>query len=167
MADYYTAYVDEVYAKYAHEYLTVNTQHDPFGLVKCRVTDTGDELRRQGDNIPFHKPSTKDVFGCDSGPFANVGDELHKRILVCFCAAFHRSELLLPGGNVIPSLGNDSWYTVNPTNHYSRLVHLHELDGKGYAFPYDDVHPPNSADIAGSVTGVDPVLLEVFIGGGI
>jgi hypothetical protein len=163
MANYYTSYVDQVWAKYTNEDLIIDTQGQ-WGRVPCRVS--GSNLVCRGDSIPYPKPSIVDIWGCNSGPFANIGDDLHKSILARLCAAFHRSELLLPGGNVTPSLGSAGYYTVSPTSHYSRLVHEYETDGKGYAFSYDDVNP-HGENAAGVVAGPNPQVLELFVGGGL
>ncbi|KAK7747801.1 hypothetical protein SLS62_008837 [Diatrype stigma] len=164
MIDYYTQYVDDVYEKYSTEDLIVDTQG--FGLVPCRV-EGGDQFVCEGDDRPFPKPTTADIWGCNSGPFAHVGDALHLAIVARMCAAFYRTELLLPGGNVTPSLCTSSYYTVEPTSYYSKFVHECELDGRGYAFSYDDVGPTGCENPAGLVAGPDPQLLEIFIAGGI
>ncbi|RYP00225.1 hypothetical protein DL763_000994 [Monosporascus cannonballus] len=163
MADYYTSYVDQVWAKYTNEDLIIDTQGQ-WGRVPCRIQ--GSDMVCRGDSITYSKPTIVDIWGCNSGPFANIGDDLHKAILARMCAAFHRTELLLPGGNVTPSLGASAYYTVDPTSHYARLVHEHETDQKGYAFSYDDVNP-HGENAAGVVAGPSPQLLEIFIEGGL
>ena len=75
-----------------------------------------------------------------------------------------RSTLLLDGGDVQPSLSSDSYYTADPTNHYSRLVHDNEVDGRGYAFPYDDVNPDGHGDSSGLVHSGAPKTLTVYVG---
>ena len=165
MANYYSAYVDNVYAKYTNEDLIIDTQR--YGLVSCR-TQGETQLFCQGDSIPFPKPAAKDIWGCNSGPFVNLEENVrHMNIVARLCAAFTRTQLLLPGGNITPALGLDSYYTVDPTNHYSRIVHNYEIGGLGYAFPYDDVHPNDATDASGTLSGHQPQLLEIFIGGGL
>ncbi|KXJ87423.1 putative glucan endo-1,3-beta-glucosidase precursor [Microdochium bolleyi] len=158
---YYSSYVDTVWDKYSREDLIIATQGS-WGNVACRVS--GGLLRCNGDSMGFPKPTTRDIWGCNSGPFANTGSGLHLAVVARLCAAFTRSELLLSGGNLTPSLGNSKYYTVEPTSHYSRLVHKYEVDNKGYAFSYDDVdvHGQNAA---GVVAGPAPRLLEVWAGG--
>ena len=161
MDSYYTPYIDEVWDKYSSQDLIIDTQGE-WGQVACRVQ--GNDMICQGDSFPFYKPTIADVWGCNSGPFANEGDALHKAILARMCAAFHRTELLLEGGHITPSLGSAFYYTEDPTSHYSRLVHEYEVDGKGYAFSYDDVNVSGENE-AGVVAGPNPELLELFIGG--
>ena len=161
---YYNDYVNQVWSKYTKEDLTIVTQGS-WGNVPCRVS-SDNLLHCQGDSKGFPKPTTRDIFGCNSGPFANIpnGNSPHLAVVARLCAAFTRSELLLPGGNITPSLGNSKYYTANPTSHYARLVHQHEVDGKGYAFSYDDVNV-GGENAAGVVAGPAPKMLEVWAGG--
>ncbi|TGJ84606.1 hypothetical protein E0Z10_g4148 [Xylaria hypoxylon] len=162
-SEYYTGYIDEVWSKYANEDLTINTQNDA-GEVACRVTDN--QLTCNGDNRGYPKPIIGDIYGCNTGPFAIIdGDnDVHKAVVPRLCAAFYRSTLLLDGGNVQPSLTADSYYTTDPTSHYSRIVHVYEEDSTGYAFSYDDINPEGE-NASGTVAGQDPTLLRVTVGG--
>jgi hypothetical protein len=80
-------------------------------------------------------------------------------------AAFNRSTLLVdshqPDGEVV-----SNYYKTTPTNHYSRIVHAANTDGRGYAFPYDDVGPSGGQDQSGSVSDGSPGLWTVSVGGG-
>lgn len=53
-------------------------------------------------------------------------------------AALNRSTLLKnsfqPNDETVAN-----FYTEDVTNHYARLVHEANINGRGYAFPYDDV----------------------------
>lgn len=160
-ADYWTDYVNRVYDKYSREPLTINTQTSA-GHVKCYAS--GNTMRCDGDELAYNKPSARDIWGCNGGPFANTGSNLHKANLARLCAAFYRSTLLLDGGNVTPSLGSAYYYKVDPTSHYGRLVHKHEVDGKGYAFSYDDVNPDGSENASGTVASGNPDTLTVYVG---
>jgi len=84
-------------------------------------------------------------------------------------AAFNRSTLLTSGQ--LPSgVGPSRYYkdggAAAATNHYARLVHAVNPDGRGYAFPYDDVNPTGGADVAGVVQARDPATFTVTVGGG-
>ena len=57
------------------------------------------------------------------------------------------------------------FYLDSPTNHYSRIVHEASIDGKGYAFPYDDVTAPDQPNVAGTVQDSEPRLLTLAVGG--
>lgn len=160
-ANYWSGYVDQVWSKYSREPLIVNTQ-GPSGNVNCRVN--GNQMRCDGDDLVFERPSAADIWGCNSGPFANRGNGVHLAAVARICAAFVRSTLLLNGGNVQPKLNSGSYYSVDPTNHYGRLIHKHEVDGKGYAFPYDDVNPDGNENASGTVASGRPNTLTVYVG---
>lgn len=162
-ANYWNAYADQVWSHYASTPLTINTQTGA-GNVKCRVS--GATMNCDGDNRGYAKPNAGDVWGCNSGPFGiQAGDNsVHYAVVPRLCAAFVRSTLLLAGGNTQPSLDSSHYYTVNPTNHYSRLVHKNEVDGKGYAFPYDDVNPDGNENASGTVASGSPDTLTIYVG---
>lgn len=63
--------------------------------------------------------------------------------------------------------GKNNYYQTSPTNHYARILHGVNLDGRGYAFPYDDVVPSGATgpDQAGTVFDGSPQLLTVTVGG--
>ncbi|KAI0871219.1 glycoside hydrolase family 64 protein [Hypoxylon argillaceum] len=160
---YYDDYVNQVWTQYTNQDLTINTQTDS-GNVACRVSNN--QLTCAGDNRAYPKPTTADIWGCNTGPFAilDSDNDIHRAVVPRLCAAFTRSELLLAGGNVQPSLDQASYYTVSPTSHYSRIVHTYETNGLGYAFSYDDVNP-DGQNAAGVVAGSDPTSLKVTVGG--
>ncbi|VUC25732.1 unnamed protein product [Clonostachys rosea] len=161
--NYYQDYVNKVWTKYSQEPLTIATQMSA-GRVKCRVSSN--VMKCDGSNRSFAKPTINDIWSCDNGPFKlNAGDnKVAEAIIPRLCAAFHRSTFLLSGGNVQPNLGLNKYYTVNPTNHYSRIVHAHQSDGKGYTFPYDDVLPTGGKDASGLLTTPKPSKLTIFVG---
>ncbi|KAI0841733.1 glycoside hydrolase family 64 protein [Hypoxylon sp. FL0890] len=163
--NYYSSYVDSVWSKYTSTDLTIDTQAS-WGTVTGNV---------QGDLLTFAnvgtfaKPSAGDIFSCSTGPFANypqaTADEMGA-IGARIAAALNRSTLLddpqQPDGEKVAN-----YYQTSPTNHYARIVHETNLDGRGYAFPYDDVAPSGSTepDQAGTVYDANPQLLTVTIGG--
>ncbi|KAK4069151.1 CAZyme family GH64 [Trichoderma harzianum] len=161
--NYWSAYVDQVWSQYTNTPLTINTQTSA-GSVNCQVS--GSTLNCNGDNRGYAKPTAGDIWGCNSGPFAIQGGDnaVHAAVVPRLCAAFVRSTLLLAGGNVQPGLGQSSYYTVSPTNHYSRLVHQFEIDGRGYAFPYDDVNPDGNENASGTLASGAPNVLTVYVG---
>ncbi|KAH8158061.1 hypothetical protein CIB48_g10185 [Xylaria polymorpha] len=134
---YYVDYVNQVWSKYSSQDLVINTQAAA-GNVACRVSNN--QLQCNATTM-FIVPS-----------FPRL------------CAAFTRTTLLLAGGNVQPSLGQNSYYTMNPTSHYSRIVHQYETNSLGYAFSYDDVNP-DGQNAAGVVAGANPTNLKITVGG--
>ena len=80
-------------------------------------------------------------------------------------AAFNRTTLLTDTDQ--PDGENPANYYQNSiTNHYARIVHAANLDGLGYAFPYDDVAPNGGADQSGYVSSGSPTLWTITVGGG-
>lgn len=164
--DYWTAYVDEVWSYYSQNTLTIDTQNDA-GNVNCRVN--GELLECDGDNRGYPKPVAEDIWGCNTGPFGILeGDNaIHYAVVPRLCAAFVRSTFLIEGGGFQPGPPADQYYVNSPTSHYSRVIHAHEVDGKGYAFPYDDVNPSGAEDAAGLVSSGNPEKLIFYIGGAV
>ncbi|KAL7755388.1 hypothetical protein ACKLNR_014486 [Fusarium oxysporum f. sp. zingiberi] len=162
--NYWDDYVDDVWERFAEQDLVINTQSKT-GMVKCRIIDG--KLGCDGDESRFTKPASKDIWGCNSGPFvvSQGKSPLHGSIIPRLCAGFVRSTLLIDGGNVQPSLGQQSYYTVDPTNHYSRIVHAYEADGRGYAFAYDDVNPDGDENASGVVSSDNVHELTIHVGG--
>ncbi|THY77722.1 glucanase B [Aureobasidium pullulans] len=165
-SDYWTSYVNDVWNHYTTTPLTIDTQVSA-GLVNCTVT--GDYLNCAGDNRAYAKPSAADIFGCNGGPFAIIGsdNDVHRAVVPRLCAAFHRSTLLISGGNIQPMSDVSGYYTKSgrAANWYSKFVHDYEVDGKGYAFAYDDVTPTGGVDMAGLLSVAQPQILEVTVGG--
>ncbi|KAJ4413586.1 hypothetical protein N0V82_008447 [Gnomoniopsis sp. IMI 355080] len=160
-SDYFDSYVQQVWAKYG----------GGTGLVIDTQTSWGSTNGTVSDNVlsfgsavgSFSMPTSANIFSCSSGPFATTTDEMGA-IGARLAAAFNRTTLLLdsdqPGGGVVAD-----YYTNPITNHYARLMHATYLDGKGYAFPYDDVAPTGGADQSGSLYDPSPKLLTVTVGG--
>lgn len=159
---YLDDYVDQVWRKYANEPLIIDSQRDDIGLVEGRVE--GDDLVFGAER--FGRPTTADIWGCNSGPFANNPDtdsEERKAIVPRLAAAFNRTTLLI---NPHQPHGEDpaTFYQHPVTNHYARVVHENLPDGKGYAFAYDDVSANPDEDHSGKVNHGDPELLTVTLG---
>jgi hypothetical protein len=160
---YWNAYTDAVWNKYRNEDITINTQAAA-GNITGRVH--GDELQL-GEAGSFSPPSARDIFTCSTGPFATGSNQARNAVIPRLAAAYNRSILLNTPGNQFPNGSNPSNYykDLETTNHYSRLVHQVQKDGRGYAFPYDDVVPDGGNDVAGTVFDGSPRLFTVAVGG--
>ena len=156
---YYQSYVDAVYSKYTSTPLSVDTQAS-FGTVSGTVNNNG--VLDFGAGGTFAKPSAADIFGCSTGPFADTSGE-RAAFVPRIAAGFNRSTLLVD--STTPAANPSEYYTTSPTNHYSRIVHAANLDGRGYAFPYDDVTPSGGQDQSGAVFDGAPTLLTITVGG--
>jgi len=159
---YLEPYVDEVYAKYANETLFVDTQRDDIGILEGRVE--GSELVFGSER--FAKPSSVDIWGCNSGPFANNPDsDSPERLAIVprLAAAFNRTTLLI-NPNQPHEEDPATFYDAEVTNHYARIVHENLPDGKGYAFAYDDVSSDGGEDHSGKVNAGDPEVFTLTLG---
>ncbi|KAK6383357.1 hypothetical protein LTR65_009975 [Meristemomyces frigidus] len=171
---YWTDYVNAVYAEYAQvppagqtaQLLTVDTQAS-FGNVTGYVGSQGN--LNFGNGGLFAKPTSADIFSCSTGPFATGSNAETNTIIPRLAAAFNRSTLLLAPHDTPDGVGPAQYYITNTTttatNHYSRIVHAANLDGFGYAFPYDDVTPDNGIPQEGAVYSSSPALFTLAVGG--
>ena len=156
---YFQSYVDQVYAMYSGQPLSVDTQGQ-WGIVQGTVSNG--TLNFAGNGGSFGKPSAADIFSCSTGPFVFGSNIEMGAITARLSAAFNRSTLLTD--SLQPNTNND-YYQNWITNHYSRIVHSVNLDHRGYAFPYDDVAANGGPDQSGSVFDGSPQLLTVAVGG--
>ncbi|HET9173457.1 MAG TPA: beta-1,3-glucanase family protein [Actinospica sp.] len=157
---YFQPYVDQVWSKYTGSSLTIDTQAS-YGSVTGTVS--GGALTFAGAS-GFAQPSAADIFSCSTGPFADTSGE-RGPLVARLSAAFNRTTLLIdtdqPDGE-----SPANYYKNAVTNHYARIVHAANLDGRGYAFPYDDVTPNGGTDQSGFVADPNPTLLTIAVGGG-
>jgi hypothetical protein len=160
LSGYYDDYVSQAWARYASAPLTIDTQAS-FGTVTGQVSN--DLLTFPGVGS-FARPSAADIFSCASGPFGPAGMSPEMLAIVPrLAAALNRSTLLTDPDQ--PGVEDPaSYYAAPVTSHYARIVHAAERDGRGYAFPYDDVAPSGGADQSGSVSSGSPARLAVTVG---
>lgn len=137
--------------------LRINTQTG-MGWVEGCVE--GPDLVLGGER--FCRPTTADILGCNSGPFTTGPSPLRNAIIPRLAAAFQRSCIVDVTEHPSPP---QTFYRCDPTNHYCRIVHECNLDGKGYAFAYDDVQPDGGEDQSGKVNAGDPEVFIVAVGG--
>ncbi|KAK0720215.1 hypothetical protein B0H67DRAFT_484878 [Lasiosphaeris hirsuta] len=159
---YFEPLVEQAWNKYRESHgpvLRINTQAGP-GIVDGQVGKGSDELVVGGE--PFCRPTTADILGCNSGPFATGPSPVRNAIIPRLAAAFQRSCIADVAEH--PSQPG-TFYRCEPTNHYSRIVHECNLDRKGYAFAYDDVQPDGGEDQSGKVNAGDPKVFIVAVGG--
>ncbi|KAH6626638.1 glycoside hydrolase family 64 protein [Chaetomium sp. MPI-SDFR-AT-0129] len=152
--------------------LQINTQAGPGILTGTVPTDaSGPDAPLLIGTEPFTRPTTADILGCNSGPFATGHPDPSRAatraaIIPRLAAAFQRGAICVTAEH--PS-DPQTFYPPGGegrSNHYCRVVHECNLDGKGYAFAYDDVQPDGGADQSGKVNAGDPAVLIVAVGGG-
>ncbi|KAF2807092.1 uncharacterized protein BDZ99DRAFT_465024 [Mytilinidion resinicola] len=157
---YWTPYIQSVWSKFSTADIHINSQA-AFGTLSGKISNHQLSLGAAGS---FAQPSARDIFTCSTGPFATGSNAERNTVIPRLSAAFNRSTLLL--SDTFPNGVDQAEYYQNPiTNHYSRVVHAANLDGKGYAFPYDDVTPDGGADQSGAVMSGNPQLFTVAVGG--
>ncbi|MFC3735490.1 beta-1,3-glucanase family protein [Paractinoplanes deccanensis] len=89
----------------------------------------------------FAKPSTANVWGCD-GALAAPNDQVVGPIARTLCAALTRTTL--GRLDTQPSGTAADFYQGNPANLYAKVIHENMVDGKAYAFAFDDVQNQES-----------------------
>ncbi|SPQ21434.1 cb155a8f-14e1-480f-8b67-8437d815b828 [Thermothielavioides terrestris] len=148
--------------------LRINTQ-SAHGTLKGTVPAASPNQLVIGGEA-FARPTTADILGCNSGPFATGGgggaSAVRNAIIPRLAAAFQRGCVAAADVSEHPSHPETFYRAGGPANHYARIVHECNLDGKGYAFAYDDVQPDGGEDQSGKVNAGDPRVLVVAVGGG-
>jgi hypothetical protein len=160
LSGYYDDYVIQAWAKYTSAPLTVDTQAS-FGTVTGQVSNGLLTFPGVGS---FALPSAADIFSCASGPFSPAGMSPEMLAIVPRLAAALNRSTLLTDASQPDGADPASYYTAPVTNHYARIVHAASRDGRGYAFPYDDVAPSGGADQSGSVSSGSPAQLAITVG---
>ncbi|KAK2625542.1 hypothetical protein QTJ16_004854 [Diplocarpon rosae] len=160
---YYDPYVNAVWDQYSRQPLTVDTQAQ-WGVISAQVSNNLLTFPNIGS---FAKPSAKDIFSCSTGPFAGypTNTDAMGNLTARLAAALNRSTLLEVSSQPASDLGLYYQGGGGLTNHYSRVVHSVNGDGRGYAFPYDDVGASGTSDLAGAVSDGSPQVLQVVVGG--
>ena len=141
---YLDAYITSAWNSYTAKTLTVV----PFGDrpdVKYLGRTSGDVMNFTDGGgrtvASFKKPSTANVWGCD-GALGAPNDQVVGPIARTLCAALWRTTLgridTQPGGTAA------DFYTGGPANPYAKAVHANMVDGKAYAFAFDDVQNQES-----------------------
>ena len=131
-ANYYDAYINEFWNKYATQDLVFSCEA---GTFRGRVS--GDVMRftKDGDNGTYYvyKPTTQDVL--EGKGYFNRGNSTELVIEAQLCAAFNRGVAMQP-----ENFDNESAYYKNPvSNFYAGFFHNHAYGGYAYGFCYDDV----------------------------
>ncbi|KAG4257083.1 hypothetical protein FPRO04_06733 [Fusarium proliferatum] len=170
LENYFAPEIDAAWKRYEKEDIEINTQAE-WGDVRGRVHDGKLVFKDVGkDKLGFHfeKPSTRDIVSCSTGPFAGGPDVTPAQLNVGarIVAALNRATL---SGNSRQPEGEkvEEYYCKGEgkTNHYSRICHEVTLEGKGYAFPYDDVGASGGVDQSGFLNDGRPKVLTVHVGG--
>lgn len=156
---YLEPYIDQVWAKYASEPLTVNTGRVDWGIDTGQISGG---ILDFGSGMTFAKPSTASIWSCSIPPWTTGNDE-QGNLTARLTAAFNRTTLLANSDQ--PNGENpDTYYQQAKTNHYARIVHSVSYGRLGYAFPYDDVHPEGGISYEGRIQSGSPRRWTVTVG---
>jgi len=157
--DLWTSYIDQVWDKYRSTDLRIDLQGGR-GVLAGRVS--GDTLTFAGGHT-FAKPTSKDIFTCNHGPFTNnPGDSDDKKALLARLAAGFNRSIMLTHPSQPNGTTTSDYYTGTVTNHWARVVHANSPIG--YAFPYDDVRPEGQPDVSGAAHDGNPRRFTVTVG---
>ncbi|MGI5193417.1 glycoside hydrolase family 64 protein [Streptomyces sp. CA-288835] len=157
--DVWNSYIDQVWEKYRTTDLKIDLQGGR-GVRTGRVS--GDTLTFDGGHT-FAKPTSKDIFTCNHGPFTNNPNDSDEKkgLLARLAAGFNRSIMLTHPTQPNGATAAD-YYKGEVTNHWSRVVHANSPIG--YAFPYDDVRPDGEPDVSGAAHDGNPRRFAVTVG---
>jgi hypothetical protein len=136
---YLDSYISSAWSAYASKTLTVIPFSDQpnnkfLGRTSGDVmsfTDTTGKVVAS-----FTKPSTANVWGCD-GALGAPNDQVVGPIARTLCAALQRGTL--GKLDTQPSGTAADFYQGDPANLYAKVIHQNMIDGKAYAFAFDDV----------------------------
>lgn len=151
--DYYDTYMQEIWAYYKTHTLVHFDQPNRIGNKfegRVVMNDQGQDVLRftrtdvNGERGPFDLPmaNTFELF-TQSGPFPNGADQAIKDMFRDLSSAVHRHV----------ALDTDAWfdparfYKGEPAHDYARFLHEVSIDGKAYAFGYDDAADQSSVII--------------------
>ncbi|MGW0906020.1 glycoside hydrolase family 64 protein [Streptomyces sp. NPDC002853] len=157
--DVWNSYIDQAWEKYRGTDLKIDLQGGR-GVFTGRVS--GDTLTFNGGHT-FPKPTSKDIFTCNHGPFTNnPGDSDDKKGLLARLAAGFNRSIMLSHAQQPNGAGAGDYYKGDVTNHWARVVHANSPIG--YAFPYDDVRPDGEPDVSGAAHDGNPRRFTVSVG---
>jgi hypothetical protein len=164
-ATYLDGYITSAWNAYTTKTLTVVPFGDQptiryFGRTSGNVMNFTNSAGQQVAS--FNKPSSANVWGCDGNLHA-PNDQVVGPISRTLCAALNRGTL----GTIDtqPSLNAADFYRSNPTNQYAKIIHANMVDGKAYAFAFDDVGAFESLVHDGDPRSAG-IILSPFSGGG-
>jgi len=141
---YLDSYITSAWNAYAGKNLTVVPFTDRpdtrfLGRTTGNVMNFTDSTGRTVAS--FTKPSTANVWGCD-GALGAPNDLVVGPIARTLCAALTRTTL--GRLDTQPSGTAADFYQGNPANLYAKVIHDNMVDGKAYAFAFDDVQNQES-----------------------
>ncbi|MEU4349062.1 glycoside hydrolase family 64 protein [Streptomyces sp. NPDC023838] len=132
-------YINRVWQKYSTSTLTVTPFADqPNTKYYGRVSGSTMNFTNSAGAVvtSFQKPDSDSVLGCYKLLDA-PNDLVRGPISRTLCAGYNRSTLLVEPNQ--PDTGSAAFYQDAVTNQYAREIHARMVDGRAYAFAFDDV----------------------------
>ena len=157
-ASFLDSYISTAWNTYATKTLTVTPFTDqPNNKFLGRTSGNTMNFTDSSGRVvaSFTKPTTANVWGCD-GALAAPNDLVVGPIARTLCAALTRTTLAK--FDVQPSGKASDFYQGNPHNVYAKVIHDTMVDGKAYAFAFDDVQNQESLVHAGDPRAAGIVL---------
>jgi hypothetical protein len=142
--NYLDPYINQAWNAYQSKTLTVTPFSDqPNNKFLGRTSGTTMTFTDSSGRTAasFTKPSSANVWGCD-GALGAPNDKVVGPLARTLCAALQRGTLGTL--DTQPSGTAANFYQNNPTNQYAKIIHANMLDGKAYAFAFDDVQNQES-----------------------
>ena len=145
--NYFDAYINACWTTYTSRTLTIQFPPSADGSITASgsivndIFTLTDKLHDQTETYTIAKPTTKELVSCN-GPFngASTGTPLYQQrdgiVKRTIAAAMNRGVFENAQSTFCDS---PSFYIQTPYNGYAKAIHEHSVDGKNYAFPYDDV----------------------------
>ena len=137
-------YTNRVWSKYSSQDLVVRPFiENPSIVYYGRVSGNVMNFRNSsGANVAsFNKPSSGSILGCAGDLFA-PNDDVVGPIARTVCAGLIRSSALSNPNQ--PDTNAASYYQDSVTNYYAKYIHQQMVNGKAYAFAFDDVNNQES-----------------------
>lgn len=146
---YFTNYAMRVYTQWASQPRVFDLGNT--GNITCAGSIDGTSANCNGR--VYGLPTSADVFGCASGPFAPIGQGTpHEALRAPLCAEFNRGTAI-------------SDTDMSPVrNWYASMVHRYMWANTGYAFPFDDVRIHGLA-VDSTLTSDGATALTINVGG--
>jgi Beta-1,3-glucanase len=148
-ANYLDAYVDQVWSYYQSNTLMLTAGG---GVWTGGVSNGSLNLTQGGTTVSLAKPTSTQVFGCGlqftDGGGGTLGPPL--------CAGFNRGTLI--DGSAQPDYTAAHFYTVTPTNAYSKIMHQYNISNLSYGFPNDD-----AGGFSAMLSGTNPTTVTITL----
>lgn len=132
-------YTNRVWARYTGEDMVVRPfVEDPSVVYRGRVSGDTMSFRNSSGAVvaSFRRPSSGSVLGCAGDLFA-PNDTVVGPIARTLCASLIRSTALTNPNQ--PATDPATYYQDPVTNYYAKFIHEQMVNGKAYAFAFDDV----------------------------